>query len=77
MRCGKFGVAVCKASMLHWRRGGQSIIGICTLFSLYIYRSAMRSAKYGVVVFKASMLDCRGAICHGYMCIVLYEINLV
>ena len=24
------------------------------------------------MVFKASMLDCRRAICHGYMCIVLY-----
>ena len=39
---------------------------------LYIYRSAMRCAKFGVVVCKASMVNCRGAICHGYMCIVLY-----
>ena len=40
--------------------------------ALYIYRSAMRCAKFGVAVCKASMLNCRGAICHGYMCIVLY-----
>ena len=39
---------------------------------IYIYRSAMRCAKFGVAVCKASMLDCRGSICHGYMCIVLY-----
>ena len=32
----------------------------------------VRSAKFGVAVFKASLLNCRGAICHGYMCIVLY-----
>ena len=32
----------------------------------------MRCAKFGVVVFKESMLDCRGSICHEYMCIVLY-----
>ena len=28
--------------------------------------------KVWCTIFKASMLDCRGAICHGYMCIVLY-----
>ena len=74
MRCGKFGVLVCKASMLNWRRGweGQSAIGICALFYICIYRFAIRCAKFGVAVFKASMLDCREAICHGYMCIVLY-----
>ena len=32
----------------------------------------MRCADFGVVVFKASMVNCRGAICHGYMHIVLY-----
>ena len=33
----KFGVAVFKASMLDWRRGwGQSAIGICALFYIYI-----------------------------------------
>ena len=40
-RSAKFGVAVCKASMLDWEGG----------------RSASRSAKFGVAVFKASMLD--------------------
>ena len=33
----KFGVAVFKASMLDWRRGGgQSAIGTCALFYIYI-----------------------------------------
>ena len=32
----------------------------------------MRCGKFGVVLFKASMLNCRGAICNGYMFIVLY-----
>ena len=54
--------------------GGQSAIGICALF--YIYRSAIRCAKFGVAACKASMLNCRGAICHMYMCIVLY-MNLI
>ena len=34
----------------------------------YIYRSA----KFGVVVLKAYILNCKGVICHRYMCIVLY-----
>ena len=34
---------------------GQSAIGICALFYIYI-RSAIRCAMFGVV-FKASMLD--------------------
>ena len=34
-------------------KGGQSVMGICALFYIYIYRSA----KFGVVVCKASMLD--------------------
>ena len=64
--------------MLNWRRGweGQFAIALCALFYIYIYiyiyRSAIRCAMFGVAVFKASMLNCRGAICHGYMCIVLY-----
>ena len=65
IRCAKFGVAVLKASMLEGL-GGQSAMGIYALF--YIYRSA----TFGVVIFKASMLDCKGVICHRYMCIVLY-----
>ena len=69
MRCAKFGVAVCMASMLDWRRGGQSVIGICALF--YIYRSAMRCAKFGVAVCKASMLDCRGQSAMG-ICTLFY-----
>ena len=55
--------------------GGQSAIGICAFFYIYIYRSAMRCGKFGVLVFKASMLNWkRGwvSICHRYMCIVLY-----
>ena len=32
----------------------------------------MICANFGVAVFKASILNCRGAICHRYMCIVLY-----
>ena len=40
---------VFKVSMLNWP-GGQSAIGICTLF--YIYRST----KFGVVIFKSSLL---------------------
>ena len=51
-RSAKFGVVVCKASMLDCQ-GGQSAMGICTLFYIYIYRSA----KFGVAVFKASMLN--------------------
>ena len=39
---------------------------------LYIERDVIRCAKFGVAVFKASMLNCKQAICHGYMCIVLY-----
>ena len=35
MRCAKCGVAVLKVSMLNW--GGQSAIGICALFYIYIY----------------------------------------
>ena len=35
MGCAKFGVAVCKASMLDW--GCQSAMGIYTLFYIHIY----------------------------------------
>ena len=51
MRCAKFGVAVCKASMLNWRRGS-----ICHWYS-------------GMQSIYARL---KGAIGHGYMCIVLY-----
>ena len=61
--------SIFKASIPDWRRC-QSAIGICTLF--YIYRFAIRCAKFGVVVFNASIAQLQGAICHGYMCIVLY-----
>ena len=44
---------VLQRSMLDWRVGGQSAMGIYALF--YIYRCA----KFGVAVFKASMLDWR------------------
>ena len=27
---------------------------------------------FGVVVLHRSILDCRGSICHGHMCILLY-----
>ena len=38
IRCAKCGVVVFKASMLDWRRGwGQSAIGICALFYIYIH----------------------------------------
>ena len=50
--------------------GGKSAIGIYALFYIYIY--IYISAKFGVVVLKAYMLDCKGVICHRYMCIVLY-----
>ena len=53
MRCAKFGVALFKASMLHW---GVHLTWVY-LHCLYIYRSAMRCAKFGVAVLKASMLD--------------------
>ena len=49
---------VLQRSMLDWR--GQSAIGICALFYIYIYRSAMRCAKCGVMVLQASMLDWGG-----------------
>ena len=54
-----FGVMVLQRSMLNLIGGGQSAIGICALFYIYIYRSAMRCAKFGVVVFKAYMLNWR------------------
>ena len=40
--------------------GGQSAMGICALFYIYIYISAITCAKFGVAVFNASMLDWRG-----------------
>ena len=43
--------------------GGQSAIGICAFFYIYIYRSAMRCSKFGVLVFKASMLNWKGGGC--------------
>ena len=102
MRCAKFGVAVCKASMLNWRRASKCHRYMCIV--LYIERDAITCAKFGVVVFKESVIHwkqsnvpwvnvhctiyetylvlwfCRdlcsigggGAICHRYMCIVLY-----
>ena len=36
IRCVKFSVAVFKASMLDWGVGGQSAMGICPLFYIYI-----------------------------------------
>ena len=54
MRCAKFGVAVCKASMLNWRRGPICHRYMCIVPS--IYRSTMRCAKFGVAVLQASML---------------------
>ena len=53
---------VLQRSMLNWR--GVNLP--------WVYVHCAISAKFCVVVFKASMLNCRGAICHGYMCIVLY-----
>ena len=50
----KFGVVVCKASMLDWM-GGPSAV--------HIYVHCAISAKFGVVVCKASMLDWRGGPC--------------
>ena len=47
-RSAKFGVAVFKASMLNWRRGGVNLE--------WVYVHCAISAKFGVVVFKASML---------------------
>ena len=77
MRCAKFGVAVFKASMLNWRRG-QSAIGICALFYIYMYRESIRCAKFGVVVFKASMLDCKqGNLAWVYVHCAIYETYLV
>ena len=35
IRCAKFGVAVLKASLLNCK-GGQSAMGICALFYIYI-----------------------------------------
>ena len=49
--------------------GGQSDIGICSLF--YIYRFVMKCARFGAVVLKAFMVDLGVSICHRYMCIVL------
>ena len=64
----KFGVTVFKVQghlcLSDW--GGQSVIGKYALF--YIYASA----KFGVMVLKAYMLNCKGVICHRYICIVLY-----
>ena len=49
MRCAKFGVVVCKPSMLNcW---GVSICYRYMCIVFYIYRSA----KFGVVVFNVSM----------------------
>ena len=56
-RSAKFGVLVFKASV--FLRGDLPV-------------DLTTSAKCGVVVCKASMLNCRGAMCHAYMCIVLY-----
>ena len=50
--------------MLDWSRGGVNLP--------WVYVHCARSAKFGVAVFKTSLVDCRGAICHVYMCIVLY-----
>ena len=62
------GVVVFQRSMLYWRRVvHQSAMGICAL--CYICN------LFGVMVFQRCMFDWRrrvGAICHGYMCIVLY-----
>ena len=52
--------------------GGQSAIGICALFYIYIYRSAIRCAKFGVVVFKASMLKCWGCQSAMDICALCY-----
>ena len=71
MRCGKFGVPVCKASMLNWRRcgRGQCDIGIHALLYIYIY--AIIYDIYVIIVFKAYMLDCRGQSAMGRCAIVL------
>ena len=62
MRCAKFGVAICKASMLDWRRGSICHRYMCIV--LYICRSAIRCAKFGVVVLQACMLNwgCQSAM---------------
>ena len=54
--------------MLDWRRGwGQSAFGICAFFYM--------SKLFGVVVLLRSILRLEEkveAVCHGYMCILLY-----
>ena len=48
------------------------------LSCIYVHCAiSARSTKFDVVVFKASMLDrLGGSICHAYMCIVLYLLDL-
>ena len=61
--CNIFGVMVFHRSMLNWRRGGaQSALGICAL--CYICQ-VWCSGIQGIYA------QLQGAICHGYMCIVL------
>ena len=69
------GVMVLQRSMLDWRRGGQSDIGICPLF--YIYRSAMRCAKFGVTVLKASMVDWGVSLPGVFVYCAIYETYFV
>ena len=40
MKCAKFGVVVFKASILDWP-GGQSAMGICAVFYIYIDLSSL------------------------------------
>ena len=77
MRCAKFGVAVCKASMLDWRRGAMCHRYMCHC-SIYRERGAITCAKFGVVVFKTSMLDCKQSnVPWVYVHCTIYETYLV
>ena len=56
MRCGKFGVLVCKASMLNWRRGWGSISYRYMCILLYIYHRHGKGIEKEMMRFGAFII---------------------
>ena len=52
-------------------------MGICALFYIYIYGSALRCAKFGVAVYKASLLNWGVILPWVYVHCAIYATDLV
>ena len=70
MRCGKFGVAVCKASMLNWRRG--SICHRCMGIVLYIYIDLPLDVPSLVQWYSRHLCSIKGGQCAMGICALCY-----